>query len=103
LTEQGTWTNSPTAFVYQWEDCDTSGANCSAIAGATAVSYAVAAADVGATIRVVVSAVNSSGSSDPATSTQTGVVLPLAPVAAAAPTIAGAALAGQILTETHGS
>jgi SGNH domain (fused to AT3 domains) len=103
LTEQGTWTNSPTAFVYQWEDCDTSGANCSAIAGATAVSYAVAAADVGATIRVVVSAVNSSGSSDPATSTQTGVVLPLAPVAAAAPTIAGAALAGQILTEAHGS
>ena len=30
----GTWTNSPSAFAYQWLQCDATGATCSAITGA---------------------------------------------------------------------
>jgi inosine-uridine nucleoside N-ribohydrolase len=34
LTEShGSWANSPTGYSYQWEDCDTSGNNCSPMAG----------------------------------------------------------------------
>lgn len=40
LTEtHGSWTNSPMSFAYQWEDCDSSGNACSAIAGATGQTY----------------------------------------------------------------
>src|SRR5437764_38692 len=70
----GTW-NSDTAptFTYQWQRCDTAGNNCSAITGATAQPYTVQSADVDKTLRVVVSAANSSGSGS-ATSVQTAAV-----------------------------
>jgi hypothetical protein len=59
----GTWSpaTAPTAFAYQWQRCDPTGAACAAIPGATGQSYAVAATDVGATIRVTVMAGNSVG------------------------------------------
>ncbi|MGE5275014.1 MAG: S8 family serine peptidase, partial [Verrucomicrobiota bacterium] len=66
----GTWTNSPTSYGYQWQRCDSSGANCPAISGATLSSYLVVSADVGSTLRVEVTASNSLGSGT-ATSTQT--------------------------------
>ena len=35
LTAQnGTWTNSPTSFQYQWQRCGGAGADCVAISGA---------------------------------------------------------------------
>ena len=35
LTEShGSWSNSPTGYSYQWEDCDSKGNNCSPMAGA---------------------------------------------------------------------
>jgi len=76
----GSWSGAPTGYAYQWSRCDSSGASCSLIGGATASSYALAGADVGATIRVVVTASNSAGSSS-ATSAQTAVVqaVPAAP------------------------
>ena len=53
LTEShGVWSNSPTAYTYQWEDCDPAGQSCSPISGATGQTYTLAAADVGETIRV---------------------------------------------------
>lgn len=58
----GQWSNSPTSFSYQWEDCDSGGLNCSNIAGATSSSYTVAVGDEGHTIRVVVTAVGPSRS-----------------------------------------
>jgi hypothetical protein len=72
-TTNGAWSNSPTSFAYQWLRCDTSGANCVAIASATAATYKLAGADVGATVVASVTATNGSGSST-ATSTATGVV-----------------------------
>jgi hypothetical protein len=69
----GTWNGSPTAYAYEWRRCDASGTGCSAIAGATASSYAVGDGDVGATLRVAVSASNAGGSTT-ATSAPTGAV-----------------------------
>jgi thermitase len=75
----GSWSGSPTSYAYQWQRCDSSGAACAPLAGATTSSYAVQTADVGSTLRVTVTASNSAGSAT-ATSTQTAIVL-----AAAAP------------------
>jgi hypothetical protein len=69
----GAWSGSPTGYAYQWRRCDTLGNNCSAVAGATASSYGLAAGDAGATLRVAVTASNAGGSTT-AVSTQTVVV-----------------------------
>ena len=69
-TTNGTWTNSPTSFAYQWQRCSPSCAN---ITGATASSYTVQTADVGDTIDVIVTATNAGGSASQ-TSAPTGVV-----------------------------
>jgi hypothetical protein len=70
----GSWTNEPTSFAYQWQRCDTTGATCSPIAEAMALTYTLTPADVGSTLRVTVTAKNAGGSSEPASSAQTAVV-----------------------------
>ena len=75
LTEShGVWSNGPTAYAYQWEDCDISGQSCSAISGATGQTYTLTAADAGHTIRVQEIASNPGGAGQPATSAATAVV-----------------------------
>ncbi len=69
----GTWSNAPTSYAYQWRRCDSGGAIVS-MSGRGSSSYVLAAADVGSTVRVVVTASNGSGPGAPATSLQTGVV-----------------------------
>ena len=73
------------------------GANCADIADATAQTYTLTSADVGTTIRVVVTATNAGGNAS-ATSAAAGRVDPTPPVNAAAPTITGTARDGQTLT-----
>ncbi len=70
----GSWTESPTSYAYQWERCDSTGANCANVSGATSSTYLLGSADVGYTIRVAVTATNSVGASAPATSNATAVV-----------------------------
>lgn len=72
---RGTWTGSPTSFHFAWLRCDTTGAACAAIPGATGKSYTPTTTDIGHTLRVRVTARNSSGSTT-ATSKATGVVPP---------------------------
>jgi thermitase len=72
----GTWSGSPTSYAYQWERCDSTGANCSGISGATSSSYLVQTADVGSTLVAAVTAANSAGSA-------TAASLPSAIVASA--------------------
>lgn len=75
LTEaNGVWTNSPTAYTYQWQDCDPLGESCSAISGATGQTYTVTPTDLGQTIRVQEVAINSGGAGQPASSAATAVV-----------------------------
>jgi hypothetical protein len=59
----GTWIGTPApTLTYQWRRCDSGGANCVAIAGATSSTYTLTSADVGSTIDVVVTGTNSGGS-----------------------------------------
>ncbi len=99
----GSWTNSPTGYTYQWQRCDSAGANCTAISGATAQTYVLIAGDVGHTIRVQETASNEGGTGTPATSGRTAEILPLPPANTAPPTITGTAQQGKTLTEAHGS
>ena len=74
--DPGTWTGTqPITFTYQWRRCNPGGNNCSAIAGAVGKTRVPTAADVGKSLRVVVTAKNTDGSTD-ATSAPTGTVAP---------------------------
>lgn len=70
----GAWSESPTAYTYQWYDCDGSGHACSAIGGATGSTYTLTAADLGHTIVVEEAASNVLGASNPASSVPTAIV-----------------------------
>ena len=102
-TSNGSWTNGPSSYAYQWQRCDAKGANCSAISGATTQTYTAGAADVGSTLRVAVTASNSGGPSAPASSAQTEVVQQTPPVNTALPTISGSARSAQTLSTSNGS
>ena len=58
----GTWTGTSPTFAYQWQRCDTAGANCAGILGATSSTYSPTGLDVGNTLRVIAAASNSLGS-----------------------------------------
>jgi hypothetical protein len=73
LVEVGAkWTENPTAFGFQWWRCR--GGVCAVIPGATADTYTLVAADLGATIKVSETATNAGGTSAPATSAAVGPV-----------------------------
>src|SRR5581483_11518224 len=100
----GSWTGNPTSYAYQWLRCDAQGGNCASIAGATSQRYTVQTADVGARLRVQVTAANSSGSGV-AESRPTGVVQATgtAPKTTSPPTISGTPQEGSTLTVSPGS
>jgi thermitase len=99
----GSWSGSPTGFTYQWRRCDSSGANCASIAGATSAGYVVQTGDVGSTLSVSVTASNSAGSAS-AVSAPTAVVaaapapapLPVAPP----PTVQTTTFSGSLNPQT---
>jgi hypothetical protein len=57
----GTWTGSGITYSYAWTRCDTAGANCATIGGATATTYKLVDADSGHTMRVQVTGKDSTG------------------------------------------
>jgi hypothetical protein len=70
----GTWNGStPITFAYQWEICDTNGAACHDISGATSNTYVLKADDAGNTVRIRVTAKNSGGTTS-ATSAASAVI-----------------------------
>ena len=74
-TTNGGWSGANSGgYTYQWRRCDSAGNNCADIGGATDSTYAVASADVGNTLRVVVTASNAAGQTPSAPSNATGVV-----------------------------
>jgi hypothetical protein len=75
VATRGTWNGSPTSFHFSWARCNTTGAACLGIGGATAKIYTPTGADIGNTLRVTVTAKNASGSTT-AASAATGVVPP---------------------------
>ncbi len=102
-TSDGTWGGTaPIAYAYSWGRCDTAGAACTAIGGATAHTYTVASADVGYTLRATVTATNAAGGGE-AISSPTAVVVVGAPVNTAGPVVTGTAAEGQTLSGTAGT
>jgi hypothetical protein len=101
----GGWTNVPTGFTHQWEDCtspaDTS--TCTPIAGAIANSYTPIASDIGQYVRVREIASNAGGPGTAVLSAATLQVTPAPPTNAAPPTIAGVAQQAQTSSDQHGS
>jgi hypothetical protein len=101
----GTWTGSGTiAYAYQWYRCDTAGAHCSSVHGATLATYTLAAADAGKTVGLTVRATDSTGTATAYAGLVGTVATKIAPLhATAAPTVTGVAAVGQKLTATNGS
>src|SRR5271166_5200568 len=76
LTEShGEWKGEPTKYAYQWERCSSAGSDCQVIAGQTAQTYSLTAADVGSSLRVAESASNAVGVGGPAVSAPTATVV----------------------------
>ena len=102
----GTWSNAPTSFAYQWLRCNGGGNNCNPVANGTQKTYTLVGADSGNTMRVRVTATNADGS-NAAQSAQTAAVAPAVSTAApkntSAPTITGTAKVGQQLTAENGA
>ena len=90
----GVWSNNPTAFTYVWQNCNSSGTTCSAIAGATSSTYTLRASDVGKNVSVTVTASNSGGRTS-VTTASVGPVLPPAPANTQLPVITGTGRAGE--------
>jgi len=102
VSSTGFWAGQPSDFSYQWQRCDPGGSLCSDIAGATRSSYQPSATDAGRVVRSVATAVNSGGSSGPATSATSEVVVPL-PASTSQPVVSGVAAVGQALSTTSGA
>jgi subtilisin family serine protease len=124
-TSSGAWSgpSAYTTYSYQWQRCDTSASDCTAIAGATGPSYDVTSADAGSALAVTVTASNSDGSASvmsTATATVPSTLSPSAPAGSttpsgaststsaapgltARPAISGSPRVHHRLTATHGS
>jgi YD repeat-containing protein len=61
VSSNGSWNNAPLAYSYQWEDCNSSGAECSAIPGAVNESYYPMPGDEKHELVAQVSAINAGG------------------------------------------
>jgi hypothetical protein len=71
----GTWAGSgPITFTYQWQRCNAAGDSCANIGDATSPTYILTAADLGSTVRAVVTGDNVVAGTVDATSATTGVV-----------------------------
>jgi hypothetical protein len=96
----GSWSGG--TISYRWQRCDTTGAGCAAISGATGSTYTAASGDVGSTLRVEVTAKNG-GASSTAESAKTKVVAAgSAPANTSKPTISGSPVQGEKLTAGNG-
>jgi hypothetical protein len=102
----GTWTNAPTSYAYQWLRCNGGGNSCASVANGTQKTYTLVGADAGHTIRVRVTATNADGSASvesDQTATVAAATSSAAPKNTAPPTISGTSRVGQTLTAAEGT
>lgn len=100
----GEWTGvNPITFAYRWRRCDKNGNNCADISGATSQSYTLTSADIGNTVRVVVTATNKYGSRKATSDPSAVVASPTAPANTSMPTLSGTPQIGQSLSVSNGS
>ncbi len=110
-TSNGTWTESPTTYTYQWFRCakiqkapgNALASGCSNIGGATGSTYDLVAADVGKFVGVAVTARNVAGSSVKWSKTTAAVTAFPTPANTVAPVVSGTAQVSRILTLSNGT
>ena len=90
----GTWSNSPTNYTYQWQRCSST-TSCTDIGNAVGQSYVVRNADGGYRIRADVTATNADGQSTAHSNLTSLVAATGAPVNTARPSVTGDAIVGQ--------
>jgi hypothetical protein len=102
----GTWSNTPTSFAYQWLRCNGGGNNCANVANGTQKTYILVGADAAHTMRVRVTATNADGSNS-VQSAQTAAVAAAnvsgTPKNTAPPTVSGTPKVGQTMMADPGS
>jgi hypothetical protein len=101
----GSWSGSGTIkYHYQWHRCDTAGAHCKSISGATGRTYTLVAKDVGRTVGFGVRATDKTGTRKAYASLVGPVAGPKAKlVSTGQPTVVGAPEEGQTLQVSAGS
>ena len=99
----GTWSNSPTSFTYQWERCASDATACGDITSATSKTYVLVTGDVAHTVRVVVTAVNADGKTSALAQPTDVVASKNGPTSSVKPTVSGSAVVGDSLTVSNGS
>ena len=102
-TTNGSWTGTPTSYVYQWKRSSTSTGVYADIVSATSNSYVATEFDVGYFIKAFVTATNGLGTSSAASSLATTSVVDIAPTNTALPAITGVMRTGETLTTSRGS
>lgn len=102
----GSWANSPTKYSYTWLRCDASGNSCSTIMSATTTAttaaYALVPVDDKHTIKLSVTASNSTGASA-ATTTGATAVVNGEPIYTSGLSITGTMTVGQTITAHAGT
>ncbi len=108
---QGTWTNNPSSFAYQWMRCD--GVSCDAVPGASGPTYTPSGNDVGDQMTVDVTAGNAGGNSTAVSSARSGVVMgtssvslvatPGSPVTDQGVTLVATVASGAAIAQTTGT
>ncbi|HEX5618438.1 MAG TPA: S8 family serine peptidase, partial [Solirubrobacteraceae bacterium] len=96
---RGTWDPPGTSYGYTWQRSTDGGSSWTAVAGAASATYTPDVPDLGARLRVVVTATNPYGVAV-ATSAPVGPVTSGSPSNASPPVISGTPRRGQLLTVT---
>jgi hypothetical protein len=101
--QPGSWSGSqPITYSYRWQRCNASGSECGSIAGADSQDYTVASGEIGAAIRVLVTASNSYGKAVAPSPVSPSIEAPPAPSNTSLPTVSGSARDGQTLSAGTG-
>jgi hypothetical protein len=101
--DNGTWSNTPTSFDYQWQRCASDGTACGDITAGTTKTYTPVSGDVGHTLRVVVTATNADGKAS-ATSAPSDVIgSATGPTNTVKPALSGSPVVGETLRVSNGS
>lgn len=101
--DPGSWVSADAvSYAFQWQRCDATGVVCVDVAGATAQTFGLTAADVGSTVLVVVTASNASGAGV-ARSAAAGPVVAAPPAVVKWPKVSGVAQSGQVLSGSTGT
>jgi uncharacterized protein YukE len=102
-TSTGSWSGTvPISYGYQWELCNAAGEACREISGASEPTLSLVTSDIGSTLRVVVTATNTAGSTS-VTSPATSLVQALVPSNISLPSITGSLVDGQLLSAVSGT